>query len=344
MSKILVTGGCGYIGSHTLVDLINNGFTVVCVDNLSNAEAGCLQGVSAITGVAIHNICVDLCDLAATRAVFEAHPDISGVIHFAAYKDAGESVTDPLKYYHNNIPSLTNILTCMRDYGVQHLIFSSSCTVYGNQDQLPVTEQSPMMPAESAYGRTKQIGEWMIEETVAAHPHIKAVLLRYFNPAGAHETALIGEMPQRVTNLVPVIVDAAAGRRQHLTVFGNDYPTRDGSCLRDFIHVMDLAHAHTLAVRFLMKGKNSKPVEVFNLGTGQGVTVLEAIEAFQVATSLKVPHIIGPRRPGDVVAIYANNDLAREALGWSPQYGIEDIMRTAWQWELQRQLSPTAQE
>jgi UDP-glucose 4-epimerase len=333
MHTILVTGGCGYIGSHTIVDLLEKGFKVVCLDNLSNADERLLWGIQVITKQKVINHRVDMCDYAALVEVFAQNLDIKGVIHFAAYKAAGDSVHEPLSYYHNNICSQVNLLRCMEEFGVQNLIFSSSCTVYGNADELPVTEATPMKPAESPYGRTKQIGEDMINDASRANASLQAIMLRYFNPAGAHPSGHIGEAPQNITNLVPVIIEAVAGRRPALSIFGDDYDTRDGSCVRDYIHVCDLATAHTLAMQRLIASKNQKPVEVFNLGTGAGVTVIEAVNAFKKATGLDVPHTIAPRRAGDVVAIYADNSLAINELGWEPKYNVEDIMRTAWKWE-----------
>jgi UDP-glucose 4-epimerase len=336
MSKILVTGGCGYIGSHTLVDLIDNGFEVVSIDNLINSSEGILDGVKAITSKTVQNYPVDLCDKAATKAVFQAHPDIVGIIHFAALKYVGESVEQPLRYFHNNLDSLLNILECMLEFGVKNIIFSSSCSVYGNATELPVTENTPFQKAESPYARTKQMGEQMLEDVCFQEKGLNAVILRYFNPAGAHETTLIGEAATAATNLVPVITETAAGKRNSMTVFGADYPTRDGSCVRDYIHVMDLANAHTKAIQYLLAKQQESNCEIFNLGIGEGVTVLEAIQAFEKVSGLKLNYIIGPRRAGDVVAIYANNDRATQRLGWQAKRNITDIMRTAWAWEQKR--------
>lgn len=336
MSKILVTGGCGYIGSHTLVDLIDHGFEVISIDNLVNASDDILQGVKAITGKTVPNYPVDLCDKAATRAVFQAHPDIKGIIHFAALKYVGESVEKPLLYFRNNLDSLLNILECMLEFGVKNLIFSSSCSVYGNASELPVTENTPFQKAESPYARTKQMGEQILEDVCFQEKGINAVILRYFNPAGAHETTLIGEAATAATNLVPVITETAIGKRASMTVFGADYPTRDGSCVRDYIHVMDLANAHTKSIQYLLANKQESNCEIFNLGIGEGVTVLEAIQAFEAVSRQKLNYIIGPRRAGDVVAIYANNDRATQKLGWRASRNIKDIMRTAWEWEQKR--------
>lgn len=336
MSKILVTGGCGYIGSHTLVDLIDNGFDVISIDNLINSSADILEGVKAITGKTVQNYPVDLCDKAATQTVFRAHPDIAGVIHFAALKYVGESVEKPLLYFRNNLDSLLNVLECMVEFGVENIIFSSSCSVYGNATELPVTESTPFQTAESPYARTKQMGEQILEDVCFQEKGLNAVILRYFNPGGAHESTLIGEAATAATNLVPVITETAAGKRASMTVFGSDYPTRDGSCVRDYIHVMDLANAHTKAIEYLLAERQEKNCEVYNLGIGEGVTVLEAIHAFEAVSGVKLNYQIGPRRAGDVVAIYANNNLATSRLGWSAKRGITDIMRTAWAWQQKR--------
>ncbi len=337
MPKILVTGGCGYIGSHTIVDLMEHGFSVVSVDNLLNSNESSLDGAARITGRKAPNYRTDLCDLEGLRQIFRDHPDIEGVIHFAALKLVGESVEKPLLYYRNNIVGLLNLLECMQDAGVAHLIFSSSCSVYGNASDLPVTESTPRQEAESPYARTKQIGEDILQDLTKVDSRINAILLRYFNPAGAHESAQIGEDPSNpATNLVPVITETAAGKRKELVVFGNDYPTRDGSNVRDYIHVMDLANAHTKALQYLLEKRNSARCEIFNLGIGEGVTVLEAIQAFERVAGVKLNYRIGPRRPGDVVAIYANLDKAARLLGWTPQRNIDDIMRTAWAWEQAR--------
>ena len=342
MKKILVTGGSGYIGSHTLVDLIENGFEVISADNNSRSTIGMLEGVEKITGTKVKNYNVDLCNFDETRAIFEENNTIEGVIHFAAYKAVGESVEKPLLYFHNNMGSLINILRCIEEFKIPNFVFSSSCTVYGNPDAIPVTEQTPRKNAESPYGLTKQMGEQMIEAFAAANKSTNSVLLRYFNPAGAHPSTLIGELPiDRPQNLTPVITQTAIGKIPALTVFGNDYPTRDGSCVRDFIHVCDLAHAHTLAVEFLLQKKNTNNCAVFNLGSGDGITVLESIKAFEESTGVKLNYSIGNRRPGDVIAIYANNDKAINELGWSPQYTINDIMTSAWKWEQYIQHQPT---
>lgn len=337
MKKVLVTGGCGYIGSHTLIDLIDNGFQVISIDNLSNADETSLEGVEKITGKKVFNYAVDLCDLEATKAVFEQHPDLNGIIHFAALKSVGDSYYDPLGYFHNNLESLVNILKCAIEFNVPNFIFSSSCSVYGNADELPVTESTPFKEAESPYARTKQIGEKIIEDTCRVSPGLNAILLRYFNPAGAHESALIGESPtNKASNLVPVITETAIGKRESMTVFGDDYDTRDGSCVRDYIHVMDLANAHTKSLEYLMEDKNESNCEKFNVGIGEGATVLEVVNAFKKVTGQPLNFKIGPRRSGDVVSIYSNKEKASEKLGWEPKRGVDEIMKTAWAWEKAR--------
>jgi UDP-glucose 4-epimerase len=332
--KVLVTGGCGYIGSHTIVDLINNGFDVVSVDSNIRSSTQLLDGVEKITGKKIRNYKVDLCNLEDTHAVFHENRDIVGVIHFAALKTVPESVADPLFYFHNNLSSLVNVLKCVKEFNIPNLVFSSSCSVYGNATELPVVEATPLKEAQSPYARTKQMGEQMIQDYSRVND-TQSILLRYFNPVGAHPSALIGELPLgRPDNLVPVITQTAIGKIPKLTVFGHDYDTRDGSCIRDYIHVMDIANAHTKALQYLLDQKNTDNCEIFNLGTGNGVTVLEAIKAFEKISGVKLNYELGPRRPGDVIAIYANNTKAKESLGWEPNIGIEDMMRTAWQWEV----------
>jgi len=333
MVKILVTGGCGYIGSHTLVDLIENGYDVVSVDNNSRSHASMLERVEKITGQKIKNYKVDLCNFDDTFAIFQENTDIQGVIHFAAYKAVGESVEQPLMYFENNLYSLINLLKCVQDFEVPWFVFSSSCTVYGMPDTSPVTEATPPKPAESPYGYTKQMGEQIVNE-FAKSSSTKCILLRYFNPVGAHPSAIIGEMPVgKPQNLFPAITQTAIGKLPGMIVYGDDYPTRDGSCVRDFIHVCDIAHAHTLALDYVAEGKNKSSCEVFNLGSGNGVTVLEAIKAFERVNNIKLNYSIGPRRPGDVISIYASNDLAKKALGWEPKYSLDDMVATAWKWE-----------
>jgi UDP-glucose 4-epimerase len=333
MSKILVTGGCGYIGSHTLVDLVENGFEVISVDNNSRSTPRILEGVEKITGQKIKNYKVDLCNYDDTFAIFQENTDITGIIHFAAFKAVGESVAHPVMYFENNLMSLLNLLKCVQEFKVPYFVFSSSCTVYGNPDVIPVTESTPPKPAESPYGYTKQMGEQIINE-FAKVSDSQCVLLRYFNPVGAHPSIQIGELPiGRPANLVPAITQTAIGKLPQMTVFGNDYDTRDGSCLRDFIHVSDIAHAHTLSLQYLIDGKSNKACEVFNLGSGNGVTVLEAIRAFEKVSGQALNYTIGARRPGDVIAIYANNEHAVKELGWEIKYSLEDMLDTAWKWE-----------
>ncbi len=333
MAKILVTGGCGFIGSHTIVDLIENGYDVISVDNNSRSDASILDGVEKITGQKVKNYKVDLCNFDDTHAIFQENTDIDGIIHFAAYKAVGESVERPIMYYENNLNSLLNVLKCVRDFDIPYFVFSSSCTVYGNPDKIPVTESTPTKPAESPYGATKQMGEQILQD-VAKVFDTQIISLRYFNPVGAHPSIEIGELPiGRPQNLVPAITQTAIGKLPGMKVHGADYDTRDGSCLRDYIHVSDIAHAHTLAIKFLQEQKNSSNYEIFNLGTGNGVTVLEAIQSFEKVSGVKLNYEIGPRRPGDVIAIYANNDYAVKNLGWEIKYGLDDMMRTAWLWE-----------
>ncbi|MEM9846239.1 MAG: UDP-glucose 4-epimerase GalE [Bacteroidota bacterium] len=333
-NKVLVTGGTGYIGSHTVIDLMDNGFDVISVDNFINSSPNALENIAAVTGVPIKNYAVDLVDLEALGAVFAENEDLVGIIHFAALKSVGESVNKPWDYFYNNLNGLLNVIKCAETFAVPNLIFSSSCSVYGNTDALPVVEETPMKEAESPYARTKQMGEHILQDYAKAHPDFKTILLRYFNPAGAHESAKIGEAPtSNATNLVPVITATAMGKRKALTVFGDDYDTRDGSCVRDYIHIMDLANAHTKALQYLIANNNQANCEVFNVGLGAGATVLEAIKAFEQASGQQLDYTIGGRRAGDVVAIYANNDKATSLLGWQPKRDIEDIMRTAWEWE-----------
>ena len=341
MKKILVTGGCGYIGSHTIVDLIDHGFDVISIDNHYNSSPEVLNGIEKITGQKVINYPINICDLADSRQVFQDNPEIVGVIHFAALKAVGESVDKPLLYFQNNLGSLLNILQCMKEFKVKNLIFSSSCSAYGNADHLPVTEKTPFQEAESPYARTKQMGEYILQDFSTKHRDYNCISLRYFNPAGAHESAIIGESPvNNASNLVPVITSVAIGKREKLTVFGDDYDTRDGSCIRDYIHVMDLANAHTKAIQYVLANKNQSNSEVFNLGIGEGVSVLEAIKAFEKINQLKLNYEIGPRRPGDVVAIYANYEKAAKLLGWHPSRNIFDIMKTAWDWEKVRSQHP----
>jgi UDP-glucose 4-epimerase len=334
MKKILVTGGCGYIGAHTILDLIENGYDPICVDNNSRSTTALLEGIESITGNSVKNYKVDLCNFDDIYAIFQENIGIEGIIHFAAYKAIGESVENPLMYFENNLESLINILKCALEFNIPNFIFSSSCTVYGSPDEIPVTEKSPLKPGESPYGITKQMGEEIVRE-VTKKGDTQSILLRYFNPVGAHPTALIGELPLgKPQNLVPAITQTAIGIIPQLIVYGNDYPTRDGSCIRDYIHVCDIAHAHILALEYLANRKNTTPCDVFNLGTGNGITVLEVIKSFEKVSGVKLDYIKGPRRTGDIVSIYANNSLAKEKLNWEPKYSLDEMMSSAWKWEL----------
>ncbi len=334
--KILVTGGTGYLGSHTIVDLVESGMEVVCVDNFSRSHPSAVQGISEITGQPLDHVEADLTDKEAVMDLFAEHNDIDGIIHFAAYKAVGESVEKPLLYYQNNLVSLLNILEAMQKYEVHNLIFSSSCSVYGDADTLPVSETTPLKKAQSPYGSTKQMCEQIIVDEAHASTDSNFVILRYFNPVGAHPSALIGEYPiDKPNNLVPVITRTAIGKSEKMYVWGDDYDTRDGSCIRDYIHVMDIAHAHTLAIQHLLHNKNKENLEIYNLGTGRGVSVLEAIEAFEKVTDQKLNYEIGPRRQGDVVAVYADNHKAAQNLEWKTQYDLDEMMKTAWEWEKQ---------
>jgi UDP-glucose 4-epimerase len=332
--KILVTGGTGYIGSHTAVELINDGFDVVIVDNLSNSSIDMLDGIAKITGVRPAFEQFDLCDQEKTKQLFKKYPDIEAIIHFAAYKAVGESVAKPIMYYRNNLASLLNLLEVMNENPKIGLVFSSSCTVYGQPDVLPVTEAAPIKKASSPYANTKQISEEIIQDTIQANNAVKAIALRYFNPIGAHASALIGELPIGVPqNLVPFITQTAIGLRQQLSVFGNDYNTPDGSCIRDYIHVVDLAKAHVVAIKRLIENKNKTHFEIFNLGTGKGVSVLEMVNAFQKVTGVKLNYKIVARRAGDVEQVWANTSYANDELGWKAQSTLEETLLSAWNWE-----------
>lgn len=334
MKKILVTGGCGYIGSHTVVDLIENGFDVISIDDNSRSTTYLLDGIEKITGKKIKNYKVDLKNFDETRAVFQENEDVSGVIHFAAFKAVGESVEKPLDYYENNIYTLVNVLKCIKEFNIKYFVFSSSCTVYGNPDVIPVTEETPEKKPESPYGATKQMGEQIVKD-FSKTSACNSILLRYFNPVGAHASGLIGELPLgKPQNLVPAITQTAIGKLPQMIVYGGDYPTRDGSCIRDYIHVCDIAHAHTLALLFLINKKNNSSCEIFNLGSGNGISVLEAIHAFEKVSGKKLNYKIGERRAGDVIAIYANNNLAVNELNWEIKFDLDEMMRTAWNWEL----------
>ena len=331
--RILVTGGLGYIGAHTAVELLAKGYDVVLADNLSNTRKEVLEGIEAVSGQRPTWWNVDIADPSATRAALsEQHFD--GIIHFAAYKAVGESVAEPLKYYQNNLTSLVNLLAYVQSHPSCGFVFSSSCTVYGQADDLPITEAAPIKPAESPYGNTKQIGEEVIKETAQAKG-LKTIALRYFNPIGAHHSASIGELPLGVPqNLVPFITQSAAGLRGPLQIFGQDYPTADGTAVRDYIHVVDLALAHIVALERLMDNAQEAPMEVFNLGTGKGSTVLEVIQAFERATGQKLAWSYAPRRAGDVVAAYADTTRATQVLGWTAQKSLDEAMRDAWAWQL----------
>lgn len=330
---VLVTGGAGYIGSHTTVELINAGYEVVIVDNFSNSDASSLEGIYGITGVKPTFIEADCCDRDAMRRVFEAY-DFASVIHFAAFKAVGESVEQPLKYYQNNMLSLLNILELMGEYGRQNIVFSSSATVYGDAEELPVTERTPRKPATSPYGNTKQMAEDILRDTVAASSSLRGIALRYFNPIGAHPTALIGELPRGVpNNLVPYITQTAAGVRECLSIFGDDYDTPDGSCLRDFIDIVDLARAHVVAIGRMVQDKNKERYEIFNVGTGRPVSVFELVNGFERSNGLKLNYRVAPRRAGDVMAVWADTTLANEELGWRAERELEDTLRSAWAWE-----------
>lgn len=334
---ILVTGGTGFIGSHTTVELIEAGYDVVIIDNLSNSKIEVLDGIEKITGVRPAFEQVDLRDKAATEAVFQKYPAIAGIIHFAASKAVGESVQLPLLYYRNNVVSLINLLELMPAYGVKGIIFSSSCTVYGQPkpENLPVTEDAPHQKATSPYGNTKEINEQIIYDFIHSGAAVKSIVLRYFNPIGAHPSALIGELPNGVpNNLIPYVTQTAMGIREQLTIFGNDYDTPDGTCIRDYIDIVDLARAHVAALHRLIEERGATPYEVFNVGTGRGVSVLELVRGFERANGLKLNYRFAPRRAGDITAIWADPTLANTLLGWRAERPLEETLRTAWQWQL----------
>lgn len=334
MAKILVTGGTGYIGSHTVVELQKEGFEVVIVDNLSNSNIDVLNGIEKITGIrpAFENI--DCVDYVSMDRMFEKYNNVEAIIHFAASKAVGESVEKPLLYYRNNLVSLINLLQLMPIHKVRNFVFSSSCTVYGQPDILPVTEDAPIKPALSPYGNTKQIGEEIIRDTIYANSGLNSIILRYFNPVGAHASAEIGELPNGVpNNLMPFVTQTAIGMRKQLQVFGDDYNTPDGSCIRDYIHVVDLAKAHVVAVKRLLESKSKKNVEIFNLGTGRGLSVLEIIETFERVNGVKVPHKIVGRREGDIEKVWADPSYANNELGWKATETLEETLRSAWAWE-----------
>jgi UDP-glucose 4-epimerase len=336
MIKILVTGGTGYIGSHTTVELQNNGYEVIIVDNLANSNSDVVDKIEKITGIRPAFEKVDCTDAAAMKKVFADYSGIKGIIHFAADKAVGESVEKPLKYYRNNIDSLLTLLELMPENGVEGIVFSSSCTIYGqpSSEYLPVREQAPILPATSPYGNTKQINEEIIRDAIYSGAPYKSIILRYFNPIGAHPTAEIGELPNGIPqNLVPFLTQAAAGIRKELSVFGNDYNTPDGSCIRDYINVVDLAKAHVTAMNRMLENRSGVSLEYFNLGTGKGLSVLELIQAFEKATGVKVPYKIVGRREGDIEQIWADPNNANEVLGWEAVESIENTLRSAWKWQ-----------
>lgn len=332
--KILVTGGTGYIGSHTTVELQKAGYDVVIIDNLSNSNIEVLDGIEAITGIRPVFVKGDCTDIETLRKLFKENPGIKGIINFAASKAVGESVHKPILYYRNNLGTLLNLLECMPEYGVKGIVFSSSCTVYGEPDKNPIDETAPIKPATSPYGNTKQISEEIITDVIHSGAPIKSIILRYFNPIGAHESALIGELPVGVPqNLVPYLTQAAAGIRKELTVFGDDYNTPDGSCIRDYIDVVDLAKAHVTAMKRMLDNPDTDAIEIFNLGTGRGLSVLELINNFERATGVKVPYHIGTRREGDIEKIWAEPTKANTVLGWKAEVPVDATMRNAWAWQ-----------
>ncbi|MDD3211325.1 UDP-glucose 4-epimerase GalE [Bacteroides graminisolvens] len=333
--KILVTGGTGYIGSHTVVELQNSGYEVVIIDNLSNSNADVVDNIEKVSGVRPIFEELDCLDYEGLNTVFAKHKGIKAIIHFAASKAVGESVQKPLLYYRNNLLSLINILELMPQHGVEGIVFSSSCTVYGQPDELPVTEKAPIKKAESPYGNTKQVNEEIICDTIKSGSPISAILLRYFNPIGAHQTALLGELPNGVPqNLIPFLTQTAIGIREKLSVFGNDYNTPDGSCIRDFINVVDLAKAHVTAIERILDKKQKQAVETFNIGTGRGLSVLELINLFEKSTGVKLNYEIVGRRAGDIEKVWANPDYANNELGWKAEISIEETLKSAWAWQL----------
>lgn len=339
MSKktVLVTGGAGYIGSHTIIELLKSGYEVISADNFFTSKEESYQQVEKISGKEFKIYKIDLCDIAEFEKIFVEN-EISGIIHFAAFKAVGESVELPLKYYHNNIASLVNLLELCRKHKTSNVIFSSSCSVYGNVEKMPVDENTPLPRAESPYAYTKQIGEVMIQDVCKRYTDFNAIALRYFNPVGAHESGTLGEWPiNKPNNLVPLITGTAIGKYPQLTVFGGDYPTRDGTNIRDYIHVTDIANAHVQALNYLFAGKNKTNYDVFNLGSGNGVSVLEAIAAFEKISGKKLNYKIGNRREGDVVAVYSDSSKAEKLLGWKCKFDITGMMKTAWDWELYRE-------
>jgi len=333
MKKILVTGGAGYIGSHTIADLVENDYEIISIDNFSNSFPETFDNLEQLTGKKIKNYNIDLGDFNAVRNVFLEHKDISGIIHFAALKYINESVDEPIKYYRNNMTSLFNLLDCCKEFSVNNFVFSSSCSVYGNAEKLPVDENTPLCISESPYAETKVMAERVLQDFTKVNS-LKVTLLRYFNPIGAHKSGLIGESPKGMPqNVVPRITGTVLGKYKEFSVFGTDYDTKDGTCVRDYIHVSDIAHGHTLALNWLAtKGKQA--CEIFNMGSGNGVSVLELTNAFEKGSGQKLHYLLTDRRPGDVVAIYANNTKAKTILGWNPKFSVEEMMRSAWQWEI----------
>ncbi len=341
MKKVIVTGGAGFIGSHTAVELVQAGYSPIVVDNFSNSDRRIIARLKQIAGhgVTVHD--VDCSDPSAVDGLFAREGEVYGVIHFAAFKSVSASVAHPLAYFRNNLGSLVTVLQAMRSHGIGVFVFSSSCTVYGQPDSLPVTERSPLKRAESPYGRTKQMCEDIIDDLVTSGAPLRAVTLRYFNPVGAHPSGLIGELPLgSPENLVPYITQAAAGLREKLTVFGDDYPTGDGTCVRDYIHVVDLAKAHVASLEWIGRERRSGYNEVFNVGTGKGTSVLEAIQAFEAAAGRTLNYVIGPRRPGDVIETYADVAKAESTLGWRAKLSITDAMRDAWRWQVGLENNP----
>lgn len=335
MYKFLITGSSGYIGSHTIVDLINAGFEPIAVDNYINSSEKTYDRISRITGKQIKKYKADLCDRSAAKKVFTENPNIAGIVHFAALKSVPDSVANPLLYYRNNLDSLINVLQLAKEFNVPDIIFSSSCSVYGNVKSLPVNEDTPLSDVESPYAYTKLVGEKIVRDFITVNPTHSAVSLRYFNPVGAHISGLMGELPiNKANNLVPIITQTAIGKIKEMNVFGNDYGTRDGTCVRDYVHVTDIADAHVLALKHLISKKNTGNYSLFNLGTGNGVTVLEAIKAFEKISGKKLNYTLSARRAGDVAAIYSDSTKAKNILGWTPKFNIEQMMETAWKWEV----------
>lgn len=332
--KVLVTGGTGYIGSHTTVELIEQGYEVVIIDNLSNSEAFILDRIEEITGIRPKFYEFDLLDQDKLDSFFDENKDLKGIIHFAASKAVGESVSIPLHYYRNNLVTMVNLLEGMTKYGIENFVFSSSCTVYGQPDELPVTESAPVKPAESPYGYTKQVNENILKDTIGSGANIKGIALRYFNPIGSHPSGLIGELPIGVpANLMPFITQTAYGIREQLSVFGDDYNTPDGSCIRDYIHVVDLAKAHIVAIERMISGNNAEKYEMFNIGTGNGFSVFEVIKSFEKTSGLKLNYTVAPRRAGDIEQIWADTTVGNNVLGWKADKTLDEMTKSAWEWE-----------